>query len=131
MKREIAAQPSTDQLKQSVQTEKESYQRKVFGLDLLFLMDCTGSMGPWINQAKDKIFAIIEAATKIDKRVYPRVGFVGYRDYGDQDSMRYFIIDFTEKPSEIQNKVFFIFCVNTVQLANCVASNTGKILTFS
>jgi hypothetical protein len=29
-------------------------------LDLMFIMDCTGSMGPWIDAAKREIKSIID-----------------------------------------------------------------------
>ncbi len=106
MKISLSNTPDKDKLEKEVQAEKIAYQRKVFGLDLCFLMDCTGSMGAWIAQAKEKVCAIMESAMKIDKRVFPRVAFVGYRDICD-GSQRLFIVDFTEagKVSIVQNEV--------------------------
>jgi len=52
--------------------------------DLLILMDVTGSMYAWLEEAKTKATGIvrdIEDAT----RSHVRLGFVGYRDYVDGD----------------------------------------------
>jgi len=61
--------------------------QKVPSLDLVFALDCTGSMGPYISQATQKI-------EEISKRIFEskliaskdfRVGIVAYRDYHPQD----------------------------------------------
>ena len=53
-------------------------------LDLVLMLDCTGSMGAWIDEAKRNLIAITEqlrAWYVQEDRL--RVGFVGYRDIGD------------------------------------------------
>ncbi|CAM9362022.1 unnamed protein product [Ectocarpus fasciculatus] len=55
-------------------------------VDLCFVMDCTGSMGSWINQAKKKLFAIIEQTKKDIANLELRVAFVGYRDFEGHDN---------------------------------------------
>jgi hypothetical protein len=45
-----------------------------------FLMDCTASMEPWIQAAKNQIVNIVNGTDALDYEV----AFVGYRDYGDQ-----------------------------------------------
>jgi len=52
-------------------------------IDLCILMDCTGSMGAWIDAAKQHLTAIIsELNTDLDVKDI-RVAFVAYRDYKD------------------------------------------------
>ncbi|CAN0134278.1 unnamed protein product, partial [Laminaria digitata] len=53
-------------------------------VDLCFVMDCTGSMQNWIDQAKDKLMDIIEQAKNDVANLNLRVAFVGYRDFGDK-----------------------------------------------
>lgn len=52
-------------------------------LDLLLIMDLTGSMGSWMEQTKQHLVEIVNSL-KTDTGIGDiRVGFVGYRDYGD------------------------------------------------
>ena len=62
---------------------------------MAFLIDCTGSMQPWINGVKNTISTWSEAyAAK-----YPggdfRCAFVGYTDYDLQEDRRTKLLDFT------------------------------------
>eukprot|EP01124_Arcella_intermedia_P017213 TRINITY_DN239_c0_g1_i4.p1 TRINITY_DN239_c0_g1~~TRINITY_DN239_c0_g1_i4.p1 ORF type:complete len:733 (-),score=170.53 TRINITY_DN239_c0_g1_i4:228-2426(-) len=53
-------------------------------VDLCFLIDCTGSMEPWIDAVKDGLLEIIANITKAYKDCSLRVAFVGYRDLSDK-----------------------------------------------
>jgi hypothetical protein len=53
--------------------------------DVLFLMDCTGSMKEWMSTAQEKIVAIVDDIKGDKTAGIVRVGFVGYRDYSDGD----------------------------------------------
>ncbi|CAM9133762.1 unnamed protein product [Ectocarpus sp. 6 AP-2014] len=64
-------------------------------VDLCFVMDCTGSMQRWIDQAKTKLLDIIDQAKKDVKNISLRVAFVGYRDFGDK--VQYESFDFHEE----------------------------------
>jgi hypothetical protein len=46
-------------------------------------MDCTASMEPWIQAAKDHIVTIVNKTQQETPEAEVRVAFVGYRDYGD------------------------------------------------
>lgn len=62
---------------------------------IAFLMDCTGSMETWIQAAKDQITTITnDALRENDDNTTIRIGFVGYRDYGDLD--RFIVEDFQD-----------------------------------
>jgi hypothetical protein len=52
-------------------------------VQLCFLMDCTASMQPWINAARDEIRLIVSATRQTYTEADIEVAFVGYRDYGD------------------------------------------------
>jgi len=52
-------------------------------IDVVIVMDCTGSMQSWINSAKD---TVLEAFDDIRKQCFDssiRLGLVCYRDIGD------------------------------------------------
>lgn len=70
-------------------------------LELTFLLDVTGSMGPYIEMAKNKIKSMIESLEmvltlklmkdrgKIDFNVVTKVCLVCYRDFGDDNHFQY------------------------------------------
>ncbi len=55
-------------------------------LDLVFLVDNTGSMGPYINVTKKKILEIIRTITKEEMCQRLRVGLVSYRDHKPEEN---------------------------------------------
>ena len=70
-------------------------------IDLAFLMDCTGSMERWIQAAKNQITKIVDdTIAQHGHDIHIRVGFVGYRDYGDSE--RFVIRDFHEPTFVLQ-----------------------------
>jgi Ca-activated chloride channel family protein len=60
--------------------------RPIGELDLVFLVDETGSMGAYIAQVQEHILRIIAALEHSPLCTSLRVGFVGYRDHPPQDS---------------------------------------------
>eukprot|EP01038_Epipyxis_sp_PR26KG_P004836 gene4836-6778_t len=50
-------------------------------LDVAFVMDCTGSMTPYIENVKAQIQQFVEKVTGIYPNVLIRLAFVGYRDH--------------------------------------------------
>jgi hypothetical protein len=61
-------------------------------LDLLFIMDITGSMGSYLEQAKNNILNIINDIIKKCPGIDINLGFIGYRDFYEE----YTDIDFTQ-----------------------------------
>ncbi|KAL4481536.1 hypothetical protein ABPG74_007625 [Tetrahymena malaccensis] len=51
--------------------------------DLMFIVDCTSSMQPWIDFVKQSIRNIIDQIKKTYSTFSFRYSFVGYRDFGD------------------------------------------------
>ncbi|KAL4467277.1 hypothetical protein ABPG72_010084 [Tetrahymena utriculariae] len=71
-------------------------------LDLMFIMDCTGSMSGWIQAVKDEILSIIAAIKDVNKgNTSIRISFIGYRDYGS--IQRFSIFDFSSEIDSFQN----------------------------
>ena len=83
-------------------------------LDLAFAMDCTGSMGSYINSARDNIRKIVEDIVASEKSDV-RLALVEYRDHPPQD--RTFVTrthDFTESAKTMKG-----------WLDNCSATGGG------
>ena len=59
---------------------------------IAFVLDCTGSMDPWIYEAKTKIQEIV-TSSEVPPGAQFEIAVVAYRDYGDVVRRR--IIDFT------------------------------------
>lgn len=60
---------------------------------LCFVLDCTGSMGPWIRAAKRKIREMTDKVVADNPGTLVDVALVGYRDYDDEQ--RFHVVDFT------------------------------------
>ena len=54
-------------------------------VDLCFLIDCTGSMDPYIAQVKTKIDNLVEHCKMTFPDLVLKVAFVGYRDHCDRE----------------------------------------------
>ncbi len=52
----------------------------------MFIMDCTGSMGSWIEACKNELINIVNFITQEQKGTKIRLAFVGYRDHCDKNS---------------------------------------------
>ena len=72
---------------------------------ICFVMDCTASMGPWMQAAKQHIQTIIYDMREQHFGSVFEVGFVGYRDYGTRE--QHITFDFME-PEELVRKIHSI-----------------------
>lgn len=71
-------------------------------LDLAFAMDCTGSMGSYIDSARDNVRFIVEQIVASEKSEV-RLALVNYRDHPPQDSSFVTQVhDFTESPKKMK-----------------------------
>lgn len=83
----------------------ESYEKVFFKdttLDVMFIMDITGSMGMWLTEAKANIDSIITEITENNPCSKIRVSFIGYRDYDDRIKGDFICKDFTENVEEVK-----------------------------
>ena len=72
-------------------------------LDVAFLVDCTNSMTPYINTIKIGIEKVVKKIKEMfDNKI--RVGFVGYRDYGDLRK-KILCLQFTENIDEFKKTI--------------------------
>jgi hypothetical protein len=56
-------------------------------LDVMFIMDCTGSMGSWIQTCKTEIESIINNIVSQFNMSSIRISVVAYRDYNYDGSL--------------------------------------------
>lgn len=66
---------------------------KVSKLDLMLVVDTTGSMGDEINYLQSELRSIISAITAKHRNLDIRIGFVFYRDLGDEYVTRTVVFD--------------------------------------
>jgi len=77
--------------------------REKISLDLLFILDTTGSMGDEIQQLKDNLYSIYTRITNYFSSLPIRFGLVVYRDHGDEYVARRF--KFTSDIDRFQRQV--------------------------
>ena len=92
----------------------EEYETKIFkdtNLDIMFIMDLTGSMGIWLNEAKKNIKKIIEEIIDNNPGSKIRISFIGYRDFIDEkEERKYDSIQFTDNVELINNFLSNLDC---------------------
>lgn len=104
----------TTKLKKYIK-EKEEVIYNLISLDLVFVMDITGSMEKYLNFAKNKILQIIQLITK-NSTMQVNLGFVGYRD--DLDNKVDYLI-YPELTNEIEKVKNFISLARVGGGGNC------------
>ncbi|KAM5350272.1 hypothetical protein ACJ41O_006777 [Fusarium nematophilum] len=74
--------------------------KRTCSTDLLFLIDTTSSMTPYIEAAKNQVISIMEDInTAFFHRAGVRMAVVGYKDHDDYDHIQF--LDFTSDASEV------------------------------
>lgn len=84
--------PSTQEKKTAAHELDDNPPEKI--LDLLLIMDCTGSMSSWIQHCKNTLIDVLDSSSEEDGGIV-RVAFIGYRDFCSPENQRYDIHDFT------------------------------------
>lgn len=82
-------------------TAKSRTQEK--SLDLCLILDCTASMGSWIERSKDTLKQIIDSVKNDNAGLTVRVAFVAYRDI--TDAQRFGIFPFTDNIDTIKSAI--------------------------
>lgn len=62
----------------------------------MFIIDCTASMGPWIDACKNEINSIVDFIRSKNFGLIIRLSVVGYRDHNYGEN-QFTILPFTEK----------------------------------
>ncbi|CAD8124927.1 unnamed protein product [Paramecium sonneborni] len=104
-KKKIKSTPNGDDIELLLQSSELANYKKWFLqqniIDVVFIMDLTGSMQPWKELMQKTIAKIIDQFLKSINGYQVRVAFVGYRDVCDQDKLVFW--SFTKKVEDIQN----------------------------
>jgi hypothetical protein len=94
----IKKQPITAPKKAATKAAKGVKQLLEIGL----LLDCTSSMGTWIDRAKTTLQKIVQnVVDSADGNLQVRICFVGYRDHCDAE--RFTIHEFTDDIAKLKN----------------------------
>jgi hypothetical protein len=91
----------------------------VSSVDLVIMLDCTGSMTSWMNCAKTRINELVSSMATIYPDIPLRVAFVGYRDLRDGEE-RLFVLPFTYSIPHFQAELGKRTCWGGNILADCV-----------
>lgn len=73
-------------------------------VDMVFMLDCTGSMGPYINSTKNDINTFARKICELHHQINLRLAFVGYRDHCD-GSNRLSVLRFTKSVDDFTSFV--------------------------
>lgn len=82
-----------------------------------FILDCTSSMGSWIEAAKNKILDILDDLRNAHKDFKIFVSFIGYRDFGEHS----YRINFTDNYQQIYNTITTIQALGGGDMAEDVS----------
>ena len=99
-----AATTAKNTKKAPVAPKKKAIEKKSSKiLDLCLVLDCTASMGMWIERSKDTLKQIIDTVKTENQGLTVKVAFVAYRDITDHN--RFDTIDFTDDIDSVKKKI--------------------------
>lgn len=81
------------------------------------MLDCTASMGPWIEAAKTKILDLLDDLRDNHPNFKIYAAFIGYRDFGEQ----WYTVNFTENYTRLYDTVMGIDALGGGDAAEDVA----------
>lgn len=93
-------------------------------LDLCFLVDCTGSMDPYVMAVQKGIHDILQVVGSEFQALSCRLAFVGYRDYDDDP--RYSVLNFTHDEAAFLRFVESAKCFGGFDTAEDVFGGLSK-----
>lgn len=93
-------------------------------LDLMFIMDCTYSMSPWIKECKQSILGILENIKRENPHCSVRMSFVGYRDIDESTD----VLKFTDDPKIFSEFLGKVRATGGADLAEDVCTGFEKAL---
>ena len=91
-----------------VKLVKGNSQSQDFTVDICFVVDCTGSMTPWLEEAKNQMKSIVKKIKVEIHEIYPSINFVfnigvlGFRDFSDGPK-QYEELIFTDNVTRFEN----------------------------
>ena len=98
-------------------------------IDIMFIMDLTGSMQAFLSEAKHNIKKVTEEIIEIHPGAKIRLSFVGYRDFDSIEDIRdYEIVDFTEDINEFTSSIKNLDCYGGGDQPEDVAGGLNEAL---
>ncbi|CAF0993028.1 unnamed protein product [Brachionus calyciflorus] len=108
--------------------QQKSSKRHTSVLDLAFIMDCTGSMGSYIENVRKSINEIVDEIVKLEK-IDIRLSLVEYRDNPPQEtSFETRVHDFTESTNKMREWLDNCSAVGGGDQPECVAEGLNEAL---
>ncbi|CAE7565971.1 vwkA [Symbiodinium sp. CCMP2592] len=120
MIKELVKQQRTNSLTKRVKRYQE--------VDLLFVVDCTGSMQPYIDAVKTSIRSMVQRLLTAYPQLNLQLGFLGYRDVGDQQQFQ--ILDFTQSHATFEGFVAKMTADGGADAAEDVAGALRRVADF-
>ena len=84
----------------------EGFLSSVSSLDVVFLLDTTGSMEPYIREVQQNIVRIIDEVFNASPKV--RMGFVVYKDHGDEGEDEFYLTKLLPLMSDRRRIIQFV-----------------------
>jgi hypothetical protein len=78
--------------------------KRAASLDVVFLLDCTGSMKSYIEATKNDILEFVHSILSLHPNISLRLAFIGYRDHCDKEE-RLAVMRFSPSVEEFQTTV--------------------------
>lgn len=94
----------------------------------MYIMDCTSSMTPWIEECKESVLEILEKIKEENPECKIRMSFVGYRDFDQSEEHRFKIFDFNEDVDLFKNFLGKVRARGGADLAEDVCGGFEKAL---
>jgi hypothetical protein len=95
-------------------------------IKVCFFIDCTQSMEPWISAAKRQVQTIVDNTRAEFPNTLFKVGFIGYRDFGDEN--QFITIPFTSDIPSFLVQLVDVHAEGGDDVAEDVAGGLVKVL---
>jgi hypothetical protein len=102
--RKAAEKTKVIEKKKKMITALEDKIRRAASLDVVFLLDCTASMRPYIEATKNDIKDFVSSILSLHPGIVLRLAFIGYRDHCDKED-RLAVMRFTNSVMEFKTMV--------------------------
>ncbi|RUP44964.1 hypothetical protein BC936DRAFT_148791 [Jimgerdemannia flammicorona] len=126
------ARTSTETLRALQRLEEENLRIRgaLRTLDVLYMLDCTNSMKPWIRAAADKVKDVAQQiSTKFPKYTI-RYGFLGYRDFENSIADRFTELPFTEQIDQLKRHLDATNSIGNTDDAENVVGALAKVVQY-
>ncbi|RUS28547.1 hypothetical protein BC938DRAFT_481756 [Jimgerdemannia flammicorona] len=126
------ARTSTETLRALQRLEEEN--QLILGalrtLDVLYMLDCTRSMTPWIQTAAAKVKDVAQYISAQFPDYTIRYGFLGYRDFENSAADRFTELVFTDQIDQLQRHLDATQAIGNTDDAENVVGALAKVVQY-